>query len=182
MKKTILICIFSLLITNFAYAQESTQLQKKASVNITTEAKNPLGSAYAENSIKKTESYIKSTNYSAARQTLDSVNQWVSDSAEYHTDLFRTLKKIDNADAQANIERDLAIKFATMRDKILFLQAQIYIHNGQKREAVDNLVDIVNSQPNSELGFQAYKTLQDIGFTYGVESLPVKTDVIKPTQ
>jgi len=180
MKKIILVCIFSLLITNFAYAQESAQIQQKVFANITTDVKNPLGSAYAENSIQKIEFYIKSNNYSAAKQTLDSVNQWVSDATEYHTDLFRTLKKIDNADAQANIERDLAIKFATMRDKILFLQAQIYIHNGQKREAVENLIDVITSQPNSELGFQAYKLLQDIGFTCGVDSLPVKTDVITP--
>ena len=180
MKKTILICIFSLLITNFACAQEVGQLQKKVSVNITTDAKNTLGTAYAENSIKKTESYIKANNYTAAKQTLNTVNQWVSVAAEYHTDLFKTLKKVENADAQANIERGLAIKFATMRDKIWFLQAQIYIHDGQKREAVENLVDVVSSQPTSELGFQAYKLLQNIGFTYGVGSTPIKTDVIQP--
>ena len=180
MKKTALILIIFLAIASSAYAQENGQIQQKASVNITTDSKNTLGTVYAENSIKKTESYIKSNNYSAAKQTLDSVNQWVSDAAEYHTDLFKTLKKVDNSDVQANIERDLAIKFATMRDKILFLQAQIFVHNGQKRQAVANLVDVVNSQPTSELGFQAYKILQNIGFTYGVESLPVKTDIIQP--
>ena len=180
MKKTVLILTIFLSMTNFAYAQEAGQLQQKVSVNKTTDAKNTLGTAYAENSIKKTESYIKSNNFAAAKQTLNTVTQWVSDAVEYHTDLFKTLKKVENADAQANIERDLAIKFATMRDKIWFLQAQIYIHDGQKREAVENLVDVVSSQPTSELGFQAYKLLQSIGFTYGVDSTPIKTDVIQP--
>ncbi|HBG48436.1 MAG TPA: hypothetical protein DDW90_02810 [Cyanobacteria bacterium UBA9971] len=180
MKKTALILTIFLALSNFAYAQETGQLQQKASIKITNDVKNTLGTAYAENSIKKTEAYIKANNYAAAKQTLNTVNQWVSDAAEYHTDLFKTLKKVDNADAQANIERDLAIKFATMRDKIWFLQAQIYIHDGQKREAVENLVDVVSSQPTSELGFQAYKLLQNIGFTYGVDSTPIKTDVIQP--
>ena len=180
MKKTALICIFSLLISFPAYSQMITQAPFKAAVNITIDAKNPLGTIYAENSIKKAEFYIKSNNYTAAKQTVDSINQWVFDATEYHTDLFKTLKKVENADVQANIERDLAIKFAIMRDKVLFLQAQIFIHNGQKINAVENLIEVVKSQPNTELGFQAYKILQDIGFTYGVESLPVKTDVIQP--
>lgn len=171
MKKTVLICIFSLLIGFPACSQ---------SANLTVDAKNQLGTIYAENSIKKAEYSIKSNNFSAAKQTIDSVNQWISDAAEYHTDLFKTLKKIENADAQASIERDLAIKFATMRDKILFLQAQVFIHDGQKKNAVENLVNVVKSQPTSELGFQAYKILRDIGFTYGIESVPVKTDVIQP--
>ena len=138
MKKTALILTIFLLVANSVYAQEAGQSQQKASI-ITNDAKNTLGTAYAENSIKRTESYIKVNNFAAAKQTLDTVNQWVSDAAEYHTELFKTLKKVDNADAQANIERELAIKFATMRDKIWFLQAQIYIHDGLKREAVMNI-------------------------------------------
>ena len=182
MKKIVLVCLFSLLTVHSAYAQEAKQLPQKASVNITTDAKNILGTTYAENSVKKIEFFIKSGNYAAAKQTVDSVSEWIADAAEYHTDLFKTLKKVENADTQATIERDAAIKFAVMRDKVLFLQAKIFIHDGQKRKAVDNLVEVVKSQPNTELGFQAYKLLQDIGFTYGVEILPVKTDVIKPAQ
>lgn len=182
MKKIVLVCLFSLLITNFAHAQEACIIQQKAPVNLTVDAKNTIGTTYAENAIKKTQSYINSNNYPAAKQTLYSVNQWVSDAAEYHADLFRTLKKIENADVQANIERDLAIKFATMRDKISFLQAQICVHDGLKRNAVENLVEVVKSQPDSELGFQAYKLLKDIGFTYGVDTTAIKSEVIQPAQ
>lgn len=171
MNKTVLICIVSLLIALPACSKAA---------NKTSDVNNQLGVTYAENSIKKAESSIKSNNFSTARQNIDSVNQWVSDATEYHTDLFKTLKKLENADAQANIERDLAIKFATMRDKLLFLQAQVLIHDGLKRKAVENLVEVMKSQPNSDLGFQAYKILQDIGFTYSIESVPVKTEVIQP--
>lgn len=182
MKKTAILLTVFLSVSCCAFAQEAVKAQQKASANITAEINNPVGTAYAENSIKKAESFIKSNNFASAKQMLEQVAGWVSAAAEYHTDLFRTLKKLENADAQANIERELAIKFATMRDKISFLQAQVYIHSGQKRNAVENLVDVVKSQPDSELGFQAYRLLQDIGFTYGIDSVPVKTDVIQPAQ
>jgi len=146
----------------------------------TDDVKNQIGPAYAESMVQKIESNIKNNNYSQAKQQLAEISQWVSDATEYHTDLFKTLKKLDKADAQANIERDLAIKFATMRDKILFLQAQVQVHNGDKKTAVDNLVEVVKSQPSSDLGFKAYNLIKTIGFSYGVEAVPVSTDTVKP--
>ncbi len=179
MKKIILILIIFLTMENFSYAQPIPSMPQ-TSPPITNDIKNPLGTAYAENSIKKIESFIKSNNYTAAKQTLDSINQWVSDATEYHTNLLKSLRGLENADAQASIERELAIKFANMRDKLLFLNAKILIYNGQKQKAVPNLVEVVKSQPNSELGFQSYKILQEIGFTYGVNSIKIKTDIIQP--
>lgn len=148
---------------------------------VTDNINNPVGIAYAENVIKKTESYIKTKNFVAAQKTLDEVYDWIMNAAEYHTDLFMTLRKVDTAQAQSEIERNLAIKFASVRDNTLFLQAQIYINQGLKYKAVKNLVEIVRSQPDSELGFKAYKKLQEIGFTYGVEAVPVKSNVIQHT-
>jgi hypothetical protein len=147
--------------------------------NKTIDPKNIVGTVFAENSIKKIDYDIKTNNFSSAKKNADSISEWISDAAEYHTDLFKTLKRIQNADAQANIERDLAIKFAMMRDKLTFLEAQILIHDGQFREAVDKLVQVIKSQPDSDLGFKAYKKLQEIGFSFGVELLPVKTEPIQ---
>lgn len=194
MKKTILI-ISILLITlstqDSAFSQEAkpvaqnpsaSAITAKPNKNKTLDVKNPLGVAYAENIISKTELYIKSNNYISAKQTLDLISEWVSDAAEYHADIFKSIKKTENADIQANIERDLAIKFATMRDKILYLNAKILVHNGDYKNAVSNLVEVIKSQPNTELGFQSYKILQNIGFTYSVDTIQVKTDPIQPTE
>jgi len=171
MKKLVLAVAFSLLTGISAYSKPYI---------ITDDIKNQIGTAYAENMVAKIETNIKNNNYSQAKQQLEGFSQWVSDATELHTDLFKTLKKLDKAEEQANIERDLAIKFATMRDKVLFLQAQVEIHNGDKKTAVDNLVEVVKSQPSSDLGFKAYNLIKTTGFSYGVESLPVKTDTISP--
>lgn len=170
-KKFLIFTFFLLIISQITVPAHSQAI---------TDVKNQLGTAYVENAINKARNLVKAKNYIDATILINSINQWTADSAEYHTDLFKTLKKIENADVQANIEKELAIKFAVMRDEILFLNAEIFIHENKKRNAVENLVEIVKSQPNSELGFKAYKLLKEIGFTYGVDVQPVKTYVIQP--
>ncbi len=131
--------------------------------------KNSLGVTYVENILDKVEFYIEEEDFESAKQSIKQINEWVYDATEYHTDLFKTLKKLDNSEAQADIERKLAIQFAVLRDKTLFLEAQLLLNNGEKKQAVENLVEVVRSQPKTDLGFKAYETLQDIGFTYKIE-------------
>ncbi len=168
-----------LLISVPAFAQSQIVSTEKIDV-ATDQPKNILGTAYAENMIKIIEKQINANNYAVAKQNTDSIYEWVSDAAEYHTELFKTLKKLENADKQANIERELAIKFAVMRDKLLFLQAKIFIFDNNLKKAVENLVEVVKSQPETELGFKAYKMLQEIGFTYSVGTESIKTEPIQP--
>jgi len=177
------IIIFTILFSAFScsvFAQQIVQSEQSKKQVITNEVKNTLGPAYAENLTKKIEVQINTNNFVLAKQNMDSIMDWVSASAEYHTDLYKTLKKLENADKQANIERELAIRFAVLRDKLLFLQAKIFVHDNQKRKAVENLVEIVKSQPETELGFNAYKLLQSTGFTYSVGTEPIKTEPIQP--
>jgi len=130
---------------------------------------NPVGIIYVENVIDKAEFYIEESDFDSAKQVLDGVSEWIYDATEYHTDLFKTLNNLENSEAQADIERNLAIQFAILRDKALFLESKVFLANGKKREAVKNLVEVVRSQPSTDLGFKAYETLQEIGFTYRVE-------------
>ncbi len=131
--------------------------------------KNKLGITYIENIIRKAEFYLEEEDFDSAKQALDKISEWVYDATEYHTDLFKTLKNIENSEAQANVERNLAIQFAILRDRALFLESKVHIANGKQKQAVEKLVEIVRSQPKTDLGFKAYETLQEIGFTYKIE-------------
>ena len=130
--------------------------------------KNTLGVIYAKNVINKAKFYIEEEDYESAKEALNSINEWVYNATEYHTNLFKILQKVDNSEAQADIERDLAMKFAVLRDRSLFLDAKVHIANGEEQQAVENLVEVIRSQPSTDLGFKAYDLLQKIGFTYKV--------------
>ncbi|HSA06327.1 MAG TPA: hypothetical protein P5556_04035 [Candidatus Gastranaerophilales bacterium] len=130
---------------------------------------NPLGVVYAENMVNKAQFYYDERDIEAAKQTLDSINKWINEATELHTDLFKTISKLENSEIQADIEKNLAIKFAVLRDKALFLESKILISKGDKKRAVSNLVDVVRSQPSTDLGFKAYDMLQELGFTYKIE-------------
>lgn len=145
---------------------------------------NPLGTAYAESLINKTGVYIKQNNLAAAKATIEPVVKWLQQSTEYHTYLYRVLKDIDSAKIQAELERDLALKFAVARDKASYQYALLLIEDKKYQPAVDRLVEVIRSQPNSQLGFASYEVLQQIGFTYKVlvpdsETQPAETDQTK---
>ena len=63
MKKAALICIFSLLVANSVYAQQVNQTVNKASVTLVNNAKNQLGTAYAENSIEARKLVLEKLGY-----------------------------------------------------------------------------------------------------------------------
>jgi hypothetical protein len=143
---------------------------------------NALGITYAENTIKKANFYLGEKDYESAAAELNSILRWLEDSTEYHTELYQTLNKLENSEVQAGIERELAIKFAVLRDKALLLSAKVDIANKNKRKAVKNLVEVVRSQPSTELGFEAYQLLQKIGFTYKAEYETIDVPATQDTQ
>ena len=145
------------------------QVEKKLKPKVVHDPNNILGVRYAENAVKKAEFYVEEGDIQSAQEALKSIGDWIYKATEYHTDLYQALTKVNNSEVQADIERDLAIQFAVLRDRTLFLESKVFLANGKKREAVENLVEVVRSQPGTELGFKAYKSLQDIGFTYKLE-------------
>lgn len=132
---------------------------------------NTLGLTYAENVIKKSANLYKQNRISEAKKTLETESDWLVDATEYHTNVFRILREVEDAKAQAELEKDLALKFAILRDKAYYQLALIYIAEKNLSKATDNLVNIVRSQPDTELGFNSYNQLQQIGFTYKVQLL-----------
>lgn len=152
----------------------NAKIEKKQKSIKVYDPQNTLGVTHVENTIDKAEFYIEEEDFDSAKSALASISEWVYDATEYHTDLFKTLNKLENSEAQADIERNLAIQFAVLRDKTLFLESQVHLANGDKKRAVENLVEVVRSQPSTDLGFKAYETLQEIGFTYKIEYEMIK--------
>lgn len=139
---------------------------------------NPLGLVNAENSINKTMNLMQKNRLVEAKIIIEPLMDWLEDVTEYHTNLYKVLKEIDTAKAQADLERDLALKSAILRDKASYQLALLYIEEKNPRKAVSRLVDVVRSQPRTQLGFSAYQVLQQIGFTYKVQL--IETDQANP--
>ncbi len=128
--------------------------------------KNQLSLVYSEAMINKTYDLIRKNKLDDAKATIEPTYTWLNDATEFHTGLYKVLKDIDTAQTQADLERDLALKYAILRDKAGYQLALLYIEDNKPKEAVKKLVDIVRSQPTTKLGFESYQVLQEIGFTY----------------
>ena len=165
-----------------AKVEQAEQVEKKLKPKVVHDPNNILGVRHAENAVKKAEFYVEEGDIQSAQEALKSIGDWIYKATEYHTDLYQALSKVNNSEVQADIERDLAIQFAVLRDRTLFLESKVFLSNGKKREAVKNLVEVVRSQPGTELGFKAYKSLQDIGFTFKLEYEVIKENTDKGKQ
>ncbi|NLF83633.1 MAG: hypothetical protein GX568_06585 [Candidatus Gastranaerophilales bacterium] len=161
---------------------ESTKIIRQKPPTDIFSSSNPLGITFAENTLKKASFYLGEKDYESAAAEVNSILRWIEDATEYHTELYQTLNKLENSEVQAGIERELAIKFAVLRDKALLLSAKVDIANKNKRKAVKNLVEVVRSQPSTDLGFEAYQLLQKIGFTYKAEYETIEAPATQDTQ
>ena len=156
--------------SNNAVKQEvqKAKIQKNV-VNPILDPNNQLGIAASENAITKTYTLIQQNKLVEARAVIEPTVEWLTNATEYHTNLFKVLKEIDSAKTQSELERDLALKFAILRDKAMYQLALLYIEEKKPQKATEKLVNIVRSQPKTQLGFSAYQVLQQIGFTYKIQ-------------
>lgn len=126
---------------------------------------NALGFRHAENRLKACVDLMSNEKYEAADTCLTTVRRWLVDATEGHINLYKTLNKVPSARAQAELEKQLALKFATLRDQALFRSGQLYVIKNEPQKATRELVEVVKSQPRSDMGVKAYEMLQSIGFT-----------------
>jgi hypothetical protein len=140
--------------------------------------KNPLSLAYSEVMINKTFDLIQKNKLVEAKAAIEPTYTWLNDATEYHTGLYKVLKDLDTAQTQADLERDLALKYAILRDKAGYQLALLYIEDNRPKDAVKKLVDIVRSQPTTKMGFESYQILQQLGFTYKAQLIePEKEEI-----
>jgi hypothetical protein len=126
---------------------------------------NPLGFTEAEIRLKKYITLIDAHRYAEARAGLLQLRQWLIDLTEAHIGLYKTLNQVPSARGQAELEKELALQFAQLRDRAMVEAARLHIAEKDYTRAVKELTDVVKSQPRTRLGLHSYELLQEIGFT-----------------
>jgi len=127
--------------------------------------RNPLGFADAEIKLKKLSALTSEKRYAEAKPGLTQLRQNLVELTEAHIGLYKTLNQLPSARGQAELEKELALEFAQLRDRTMVEYAKIYIAEHEYNKAVKELTDVVKSQPRSKVGLRAYELLQEIGFT-----------------
>lgn len=131
--------------------------------------KNPLGITTSAETLDQIGKLIEAKKYAEAKAKLDPLLSWLVDSTEAHIALNKTLTKIPSARVQAELEKQLALQFALLRDKAFFSKALVAVGEKNNGEAVKNLSKVVQSQPRGQMGLKAYEMLQKMGFTEKIQ-------------
>ncbi|MCA9789855.1 MAG: hypothetical protein KC462_08780 [Cyanobacteria bacterium HKST-UBA05] len=130
---------------------------------------NPLGITTSARQLDSTADMIDRQQYSQAVDELTKLKQWLVDATEVHINLYKTLKEVSSAQVQAELEKQLALQFAVLRDKAFFQLGMAALGQKDYSTAIKNLSKVVQSQPRSPMGAKAYEVLQQIGFTEKVK-------------
>ena len=149
--------------------KQQPQTQKPQQTTSAPKQTGTLSISKLEEKLEQAVNLIKEKNYTKAEQILHPLTIWLTDSTEYHILLLDTLKGINDAQYQMEIERAFAVKSALLRDKALFYYGVALMENKKYEEAARNFILVVQSQPKSKLGFDAYTRLQMLGFTQKVQ-------------
>lgn len=130
---------------------------------------NPLGITVSAQKLNESARLISNKNYQQASDMLHPLKEWLIDATEVHINLHKTLKGIPSAQVQAELEKQLALQFALLRDKAFFQLGMLAIAENDYNEAIKNLSKVIQSQPRSPMGAKAYDMLQKIGFTEKIQ-------------
>lgn len=126
---------------------------------------NKLGLTHARDRLDYVDGLLDEDKLVSARTALEPLKEWLIDCTEAHINLYKSLNRIPSAMAQAELEKQLALEFALLRDRSMFEMGKLYAKEKQYQKAVKELVEVIKSQPKSKLGLQSYELLQNIGFT-----------------
>ena len=139
--------------------------ESKTQVSVQEDPNNQLGLIY---SVKKLEAATKLFNEGSlpeSEKLVLEVKDWLTDVTEYHYSIYQIFNKGLKTVSAGRIERAHALDFGQLRDKAYFLLAKIYISQNKLKDAVKLLVEIIKSEGDTDLGQEAYKTLQEIKFS-----------------
>ncbi len=140
-------------------------LKQVETISIQEDPTNELGLIYSVKKIEEAKKLIETNSFQEAEQLLIQINDWLISSSEYHYELFQTFSKNYKEQDKSKLEKAHALDFANLRDQCYFLLAKTYISQSKTKPAIKLLVDIIKSQPDSELSLKAYKLIQDIKFS-----------------
>lgn len=140
--------------------QQTEQMQ-----SLIADPNNPLGLAYPYQQLEISKDHLKKKETAQAKLIVEPLSEWLTTLTEYHIELFKKLNNIETAKNQAQIEKRIALDAALLRDKAYYQLALIYLTEHKEKEAIKYLVEVIKSQPKTELGMKSYEILQQIGFT-----------------
>lgn len=148
---------------------ESQELPPDKTYVTVDDPKNPLGVTVSAQKLNACAQLISQKKYKEAQTQLTALKDWLVEATEAHINLYKTLKNFPNAQVQAELEKQLALQFALLRDKSFFQLGMLAIGQQDYPNAVKNLSHVIQSQPRSPMGAQAYEVLQKIGFTEKIQ-------------
>jgi tetratricopeptide (TPR) repeat protein len=133
---------------------------------------NPLGLAAPYQQLEKSKELLKNNRIAEAKAIVEPTSEWLTELTEYHIQLFRKLNSIESAKNQAQVEKRIALDSALLRDKAFYQLALIYLAENNEKKAIKYFIEVIKSQPRTELGLKSYEILQQIGFTEKVRLVP----------
>ncbi|HEY9789541.1 MAG TPA: hypothetical protein V6D22_04015 [Candidatus Obscuribacterales bacterium] len=99
------------------------------------------------------------------QEAIGEYTEWLADLADAHWKLSQTFAKVEGAKSQAESEKQMCLKFGGLKRQAMLLKAEFLISQRRYPEALQPLVDIVSAEPKTETGQNAYRLLQEIGFS-----------------
>ncbi len=172
MKKINLIFVFTavlieLVLTSSIYLHAESN-KKNNPVSVQEDPENSIGLLYSVKKIESATNLLKENKVDEAEKLLIPTRDWLTETTEHHYILYQTFNnqgKNQSLLKSSKIEKAHALDFGNLRDQANYLLAKIYIAKSNYKEAIKLLINIIKSQPNTDLGKDAYKTLQEIKFS-----------------
>ncbi len=157
--------LHSSLHSNANQGEQNTKSSSSSIVSVQEDPNNKLGLISIIRKIEEASTLLKEGKINEAEKILLTTKSWLTDFSNYHYDLYEILKKQPKTISASKIEKAHALDFARVRDQSNFLLARVYIIQNKLKEAVDLLIQIIKSQPGSDLANESYKVLQGIKFS-----------------
>jgi len=148
-------------------SQQEEKHKKHESESVQEDTKNELGLIYSAKKLEEANNLIKENKYQEAEKLITPIKEWLTESTEMHYSVYQIFNKQDKHTSQeyGKVERAHAIDFGQLRDQSYYLLAKVYIAQNKIKDAARLLVFIIKSEPNTGLGKESYKLLQDIKFS-----------------
>jgi len=105
------------------------------------------------------------------KDSIYALSEWLQDVADAHWKMFKAFEKSEATKVHANKEKEIALKFSSLKNRAKLLKADLFIKQNRYPEALGPLVEIVTTEPTSVTGQEAYKRLVDMGFSEQVTSV-----------
>lgn len=141
----------------------------------------PLTAEEARIKIEELSNRLAVSRPGEVKENIFNLCEWLQECADAHWKMYLSFDKLPGTKVQAKQEKETAVKFSRLKNRARLLKADVYIKENRYPEALGPLVEIVTSEPTSDLGQAAYKRLTDMGFSDQISSLELAQKEVKGT-